>query len=132
MKKMTKILALVLAGLLCVTTLLACTATVVTPDDEEEDEDSIDFSEYKDLSPEEVWEKLTDAKYVKISMETLTGKKTTITRNGDNAKLSADDDLTYFDYKNSLYYVADENNSYTAEELTDGWDELAALEAGLG
>lgn len=130
MKKLTEILALVLAGLLCVTVLLACADTVFTSDDDEddEDEDSIDFSDYKKLTPEKVWDKLTDAEYVKISLETFEGDETVITRNGDSVKLSAHGELTYFDYKNALCYVADEDDTFIAEELTDEWVDLLESE----
>ena len=103
MKKLTKILALMLAGLLCTSTLLACQDSYVgDDDDEEEEEEGMDFSDYEKLAPEEVWASLEDAQMARITITDYDDDVTIITKSGQKVKIDDDGDIEYYDYQNQL------------------------------
>lgn len=127
MKKITKMLSLLLAGLLSVSTFLACSDSGfgIGEDDEKE---STDFSDYEDLSPEEVLDALEDAPQLKITLKYTDGSEKTITKDGKKAKLDAHGSIVYFDYKNELQYTPDANGSYSTESWESDWEDLLSQE----
>ena len=124
MKKMTKFLALVLAGLLSVSVLLACSDESSSEDDEDEKEENTEFAEYEDLTPEEVWDALDTAEQVQITLSRFNGTQSTILKDGDNAKFDPNGAVIYYDYQNGKEYIPNEDGSHSAQYLLYSWTEL--------
>lgn len=133
MKKLTKILALLLAGLLSVSALMSCTGQGFgTADDEEDEDESSDFSDYEDLTPREVYQKLQDADQVKIQLEYFNGSESSITKDGKKVKHDPNGTVTYYDYQNQLHYIPNQDGSYSTEALSYDWEETLATELDHG
>ena len=124
MKKLTKILALMLAGLLCTSALLACQDSYVGDDDDEEEEEEMDFSDYEKLAPEEVWASLEDAQMARITITDYDDDVTIITKSGQKVKIDDDGDIEYYDYQNQLTYALNEDGTYTVNEDSDNWEDM--------
>jgi hypothetical protein len=128
MKKFTKRIALLLAGLLLTTSLFACDSgnDWADEDEDEDEEQSESSSQYKNLTPEEVGEALLEAKNFTIVME---GVRTignasitatyTITKNGDLIKMHLKQATPSEAYEKSAYYDLKEQNAY--EENNGEW-----------
>lgn len=141
MKKLTKWLALFLAGSFILTSLAACKNKDEAQDDDEEQSEKeesgkkTDKSKYK-LSPEEVYDELLEAEEVGFSFETtisLDGESMTtavsIDRDGDKMKSTLSDGVdelftSYSDMAEGKEYYEEAGQWYwtaTAEEVT--WEE---------
>lgn len=127
MKNTTKFLALLLAGLLSVSMLFACTDDSYSSDDDEEDEET-DFSDYEDLDPEEVWEEIEDADQVKISWQRFNGSTGSITKDGKKAAFDPNGAVIYYDYDNEKEYIPNEDGSHHEQYLLYSWTELLDME----
>ena len=134
MKKMTKWLSLLLAGLMLSAALLACNDSSSWSDDEDEDdedeEQSESFDEYKNLSPQELADALKECPSYKITAtlhayeygEQVGERNETIQKQNDWVKVEtvkkpAHSDPTtqtaYYDLERFVSYYSNENG---------GWD----------
>ena len=141
MKQFSKWLALLMAGLLLSAALLSCDDGYDWSEEEDGDDDeeqSESSSQYKNLTPEELWDAILDA-------DEFTFEMVAIRKNGDDAATSTctvfkDGDLlkceivtkygeetstqtAYFDLKNNLDYEEEDGQWYYSE----GKDEEADL-----
>ncbi|MBO5777955.1 MAG: hypothetical protein J6R82_00140 [Clostridia bacterium] len=130
MKKLTKWLTLLLAGLVLCATLFACDDGFDWSEEEEDDEEeSESFDQYKKLSPEELWNALMEAKDYTISIQV---SRTMNEQSGENnifvekdgGKVKLTGSATTPDgasYDNLAYCDLDKQTFY--EQLSDGtWD----------
>ncbi|MBO5777956.1 MAG: hypothetical protein J6R82_00145 [Clostridia bacterium] len=118
MKKMTKWLALLLAGLMVSATLISCESAYTGSDDDDDDEEeSESSSKYKDLSPDDVADALLEAGKFTVSMEIHSGSEVENTVQ----------QRTYIKNGNILKYIYKITSSgYNAEQ-----EAYADLENGL-
>lgn len=123
MKKLTKWLALLMAGLLVSASIAACGEVAVDnsdDDDDEKEEESIDLSEYEDLAPEEVIEALEDAKEVKITIEIVEQEVSVeLLRDGNAVKVTSDEITAYADVKKGIFYEEDDDGNWQTQEDSD-------------
>ncbi|MBQ7324908.1 MAG: hypothetical protein IJW98_04120 [Clostridia bacterium] len=136
MKQFSKWLALLMAGLVLSAALLSCDDGYDWSEEEDGDDDeeqSESSSQYKNLTPEELWDAILEAKDFTIVMEgTRTGSNptsiVTYTINKDGGKLMIamknQTDYTihrkaYFDLENHLAYQEDDNGQWTYQEQED-------------
>lgn len=145
MKKLTKWLALLLAGVLTVSTMLvACNDAGAGGDldDEEKEEKEENLDAYMGFSPEEAYEEMLDVKDVTVVGKYLSGdnqREITIKRDGDKAKVTVEvifedgdsEDTTdrYYDFDEGVEYLQDDDGEWYTEALEDyGWEELVAFD----
>ena len=136
MKKMTKWIALLMAGLLLFASLIACESayTGSDDDDDEDDEKSESSSKYKNLSPEEVLEALLETDKFTVTYEETyvngdTDSRTVITimKNGNkmsfNEKAQGDDQRyeinQYADIEKSLVYLKEYDGADWSVQSTE-------------
>jgi hypothetical protein len=130
MKKFTKWIALLMAGLLLLATLLACDDGYdwAAEDDDDDDEESESYDKYKNLNPDEVWDALLEAKDYTISVRihrtyegNVVERTMTVEKDGNKVKLYASanspdgssyEELSYCDLDKHLLY----------EQSGDQWD----------
>ena len=134
MKKMTKWLSLLMAGLMLSATLLACESAYTGSDDDDDEEEEESSSKYEDLDPEEIEKALLKADRFTFTVESLSGGTTENTtylqsysKYGNLLKgvikitSSAFDSQkeVYADLKNDLIYAQQDGAWTTHEEEVD-------------
>jgi hypothetical protein len=152
MKKFTKWIALLMAGLLLSATLIACDDGYDWSEEEDGDDDeeqSESSSQYKNLTPEELWDAILEAKDFTVVMEgssqkgEIKAKVTyTIAKDGDKLQLTmertngdnSNKQTAYYDLKNNLAYEEVDGQWYYEEgdeedsDLSDLLDDLIPVD----
>ena len=145
MKSFRKWLALLMAGLLLCSTLLACDSGSDWEEDDDDDDESESSSQYKNLSPTELWDAILEAEDFTIVMEgvrkndgeTSTAART-VFKNGDQLKLvntstyedeESRTETAYYDLKENLLYEEEDGQWYCEQgdedtTLTDLLDDV--------
>lgn len=132
MTKLIKLLALLLAVIICVTAFTSCSELMSAisnneyendDENEEENEDDIDFSDYEDLSPDKVWEAVRDTDHAKVSFVDFDGNyEVYLEKDRQKAKIYYNKIVNYIDFKKGVRYVENEEGSYDQLELSDNED----------
>ena len=82
------------------------------------------FTRYENLSSEQIWDGVEDAKDVKITWKNFQGSTGLIIKDGNTAQYEQDGTVTYYDYENAIEYYPLENGTYTTREYNSDWDGL--------
>lgn len=157
MKKLTKYLALLLAGLVTAASLAACLAVEVNEDADDgdkEEEETDQFDVYRKLSPAEAIEALKDAEEVSLSFKISDSEDgetehdmLVVERDGDKLKFTAvqefdgdrEEETNYADLSARKAYYEDDGEwdiedleddmTWTSllEELSEAWIEVEGL-----